>query len=356
MFLSRYIRISHAIVCGLLILILYFVEPMVRTEEYAIGDTMPSSKFKIQPKVPGWNQYIKEHVTSRIVRVPLTPFRAPLITLPTPDKLSDFLIYDPNRLPTVRDQGDCGACWAFAICDILAINALIQTAGGVRSSLSVQYLLGCYKPHGCNGGSPEDAAMWILDNQRSLPLDVKVPYKQSKGGTVMQCPISSGVSIGVRDVFSIVQFIPETGYDEEVLHNNIKRMKQSITVNGPIYAAMTVYDDLFEYDGSRVYEKSEAASIIGGHAISIIGYCDPWVDPREGFTNGYWICRNSWGLNWPTKSYTKGYFTIKMGVNMCGIESRCGFAIAKVSGYIQGGSRLSLRDIQISSINRYLKI
>jgi len=44
----------------------------------------------------------------------------------------------------------------------------------------------------------------------------------------------------------------------------------------------------------------------GNHLVSIIGYDD---------TQGYWICKNSWGTSWGEN----GFFRIKYGE--CGIDS-----------------------------------
>jgi C1A family cysteine protease len=64
--------------------------------------------------------------------------------------------------------------------------------------------------------------------------------------------------------------------------------------------------------------------MLGGHAIEVIGYCEPDTDKRIGFEDmPYWICRNSWSKDWPIGTNDNGYFAIKMGDNMCGVESRC---------------------------------
>jgi len=47
------------------------------------------------------------------------------------------------------------------------------------------------------------------------------------------------------------------------------------------------------------------------HAVVIVGY---GIDAKTSIP--YWKVRNSWG-NWGEQ----GYFRIKRGVNMCGIES-----------------------------------
>ena len=84
------------------------------------------------------------------------------------------------------------------------------------------------------------------------------------------------------------------------------------------------YDDFYNFVEDAPY-VSNFLKFVGGHAITVVGYVEPLVDPRPGYNDGYWICRNSWGTTWPKGSPPHpGYFTIAMGINMCGIESRCG--------------------------------
>lgn len=264
-----------------------------------------------------------------IAKVPLTPFRAPLKMLPMLDATPDFLIYNPDALAPVRNQGDCGSCWAFALCDVLADRIAIRTEGRFKQNLSVQQLLACFEPGGCDGGSPEEASLWASTYDYSFELDRSYPYTQTSGGFVRsQCkyPTSTHVKISPGQVFSIVTFIPETEYDVSILNQNIENMKMELYEGGPLYCAFAVYDDLFSYTGLEPYRKNKNATLIGGHAMEIIGYCLKKVDNRRGYEQGYWICRNSWGSEWPTQSALEGYFTVVMGENMCGIESRCGIA------------------------------
>lgn len=58
-----------------------------------------------------------------------------------------------------------------------------------------------------------------------------------------------------------------------------------------------------------VYQKTDNASYLGGHAVKMIGW---------GEENGtpYWLMVNSWGEQWGDK----GLFKIRRGTNECGIE------------------------------------
>jgi len=303
---------------------------------------------------------LRKHVTMWIVNVPLTPFIAPILFLPPleeGDVLPPFLLYKSEYIAPVRNQGDCGSCFAFAVCDMLSDRIMISSGGLVRQNLSVQQILNCYARDGCDGGSPEDVCFWLGDTQKKLVSSKVMPYRQSKGGDVSaSCPrqITSKHSVGVAydEVYSLVEYIDEYGYDKHVLNNNIENMKMELYIGGPFYCAISVYDDLFTYNGLQPYRKSKNASLIGGHAVTIIGYCEKGQDPRKGYHDtAYWICRNSWGKDWPLQVKDSGHFTIVMGENMCGIESRCGFAEPQLFGQTPKGNPLPIEELRYTSFH-----
>lgn len=269
-----------------------------------------------------------------IVKVPLTPFTAPQAPVRPVRELPQFFVYRADLLTDPRNQGDCGSCWAFMVCDVIS-DRLAILARAPQPPLSVQQLLECFSRKGCDGASPEKTAQWLETGRISLVPDDEYPYKgknptdevcrseeQNRGGYIGYI----GYIARVQRVFSVATFIPEHGYDPVVLHANIVRMKSVLVESGPMYAAMAVYEDLFVYTGEAPYRPSGRGNPIGGHAVEIIGYCDAGEDPRFPST-GYWICKSSWAKDWPTRSADAGIFSIVMGENICGIESRVGYVI-----------------------------
>lgn len=86
-----------------------------------------------------------------------------------------------------------------------------------------------------------------------------------------------------------------------------------------------------DYDGLTIYEPSDEAKRqdpLGLHAIEIVGW---GKDPSSGVS--YWVCRNSWGLQWPKhhkRCAGAGFFYMRMGGNGCKIEEYAAGAIPVV--------------------------
>ena len=265
-------------------------------------------------------------------RTSIRPFILPLKKYDYEKELPRLIKYKNRLLVPVGDQGECGGCWAFSIADTLADRTMVFSAGQFRKRLSAQAILSCIEfPDGCEGGFLDRSCEWLAENEYPVPLESKLPYQQEYGGLIKTSCLNKenllGILIKKGTVKSVTTYIPETEYDPEILKENIKNMKTELARSGPIFCAMTVYMDIYDYDGNYVYTHSPSAAFVGGHAIEIVGYCEKGEDPRENFKDtGYWICRNSWGPEFPKKKsiYGKGYFTIRMGRNECGVESRCG--------------------------------
>ena len=287
-----------------------------------IGETKVVQDIKLQ-RIGHQIIPLRNQTPRWIVGVPLVPFVAPL-DIPPPVEVPSYLLYDIDYLTSPRDQGVCGSCWAFSICDVLSDRLRVQTNGGINAVLSPQELLNCYDRQGCEGSSPEGASLGLERTQFGLG---NTKYRQRKRTQVYEeCKENIFEQVRVRpgSVKSIVHFIEEKNPNPTLLQINIASMRRHLFLHGPIYAAMTVYDDLFIYRGERPYRPNKNAYFVGGHAVEIIGYAEKGTDSREGYDVDYWICKNTWGDKWPTRSLTPGYFTIIAGENICGIESRCG--------------------------------
>lgn len=256
---------------------------------------------------------------------------SPLKDFQKNQKLPDIYIYNPKYFSPVRDQGRCGGCWAFVICSILSDNITTKVVK-FGENLNVQQLLSCYPDvNPCLGEAPEDALIWL--EKTNFKISVDSQYLQS----VSKCvTVDKGITVTKGSVKSLCKNIPResirgppTENEKQLLSSNIYNMKMQLLKNGPFFGSLNIYDNFFNFKGDKIYTKGSGESV-GGHAIEIIGWVDKGVDLREGFENGYWVCKNSWGNGWAPGYDFYGHFAIQMGTNECGIESRSGCAETNV--------------------------
>jgi len=200
----------------------------------------------------------------------------------------------PNYTHAVRDQQQCGSCWAFAASEALSDRLAIFSKGKYNLVLSPQDLVSCdTTDEGCGGGWPTNAANYLQNT--GIPADTCDPYV-SGGGQVPACP--SQCQDGS----------PKTLYKYQSWDYCIgESALMTQLVNGPLPVAFAVYQDFFAYT-SGIY-KATTTALAGYHAVKMLGY---------GVDNGtkYWIVQNSWAATWGEK----GYFRIVKGVDECNIE------------------------------------
>lgn len=75
----------------------------------------------------------------------------------------------------IRDQGNCGSCWAFAATSVMSYYTYNKTMNNYM--FSPQNLVDCssiYGNYGCDGGLPNYAFEYII--KRKIALETKYKY------------------------------------------------------------------------------------------------------------------------------------------------------------------------------------
>ena len=232
----------------------------------------------------------------------------------------------------VRDQSNCGSCWAFGSTEAFNDRYCIKTGDNTTLFSTANTLaccsgLSCGMSQGCNGGQPGSAWKWFVNTGVMSGGDYGdkstcEPYPFPSCAHHVEPPTGM-VACSTLPEYSTPKCVSTCDTGSE-LYTSDKRFKassfyslkrlddvyQDIMKYGTVTATLSVYEDFESYTGG-VY-KHLTGKYLGGHAIKLIGW---GVDQKT--KEAYWLCVNSWNESWGEK----GAFRILRGSNECGIEA-----------------------------------
>ncbi|XP_065221429.1 uncharacterized protein LOC135846327 [Planococcus citri] len=189
-----------------------------------------------------------------------------------------------GKVTSIKDQGQCGSCWAFAVVATVESHVAIKT--GKLEDLSPQHLVDCDREsYGCNGGYLSSAFSYV--RRRGIATEESYPYHAEKNTCQSK---RRGARI--------------TGY--KLVPSNERKIKQIVSTIGPVTVAIDCGNQINQYQ-SGIFAPESGYSR-GGHAVMIVGY------GTESGTD-YWLVKNSWSKSWGMD----GYFKIIRNQNACGI-------------------------------------
>jgi C1A family cysteine protease len=189
-----------------------------------------------------------------------------------------------NVVSSIKNQKDCGDCYAFATAAAVESYTAIKTR--VLLDLSEQQILDCdTQSFGCTAGylsTPLDMAKDI-----GLVTDSSYPYQDIQ----QTCQSLNGPKYSISGHTWLDP-------DEDVIADAVYN-------NGPVPFIMISPKSLQHYKKgifSMTTDECAAESDGKNHIPVIVGY-----------SSDYWIIKNSWGPEWGEK----GYFRLKKGINAC---------------------------------------
>jgi cathepsin B len=228
-----------------------------------------------------------------------------------------------DAIKQIRDQSDCGSCWAVAAVEAMSDRICIHSNQTKQIYVSAEDLTACCDScgYGCSGGYiPETFEYWqetgivtgglYQSNQGCQDYSLEPCEHHVDSGTRPQC---SSLNLDTPECTRVcydtsLDYAKSKTFGQDVnTFYNEKQIQLEISTNGPVEAGFTVYDDFPTYK-SGVYQTT-SRTVLGGHAVKILGW---------GVEDGtkYWLIANSWNYDWGDA----GYFKILRGSNHCGIE------------------------------------
>jgi len=208
-----------------------------------------------------------------------------------------MLEWEPIKAPTtfdwrqnggvtgVKNQGQCGSCWAFSATENIESVYHIQGKHPIPT-LGPQQMVDCDKvSHGCAGGWPY-AAMQEVAKQGGQDTESTYPYTARNGA----CHFSAA---GVGAKISGYKAVP--------------RNEQSIQEALATTAPFSICVDASNWSSYRsgVMRSTQCGKRID-HCVQLVGY-------NAGANPPYWIVRNSWGSGWGQS----GYIWLEMFKDTC---------------------------------------
>lgn len=204
---------------------------------------------------------------------------------------------------SIRNQGQCGSCWAFSG------TSTLESAVAIKYSklydLSEQQSVSCaglkYGNLGCNGGYY--SGLWdYAKTNGGICLESSYPYTSGTAGQTGNCQTTCSPVGGTK----IVSYVDVTPYSDSALMTGL-------TVE-PVSIAIQADSKSFQLYSGGVYTDLAGCGNNLNHAVVLVGY---------GTSNqqDYYILRNSWG-NWGEAGYMRIGRGGQYGKNgMCGLLS-----------------------------------
>jgi len=198
----------------------------------------------------------------------------------------------------VKNQGQCGSCWAFSVTEnvesvwIIATNASASTV-----DLSAQQVVDCDRDDGgCDGGDTPTAYQYII-KAGGMESEKDYPY-HARDGT---CKFNKQKVVAKISSF---KYATQNSDEDQMQQNLVSWAPLSICVDASTWQF---------YDGGVISSNDCGTDL--DHCTQMIGYAND--------KGKYWIVRNSWGTDWGVD----GYIYLAMGGDTCGCADEATTAV-----------------------------
>jgi len=206
-----------------------------------------------------------------------------------------------GKITAVKDQGQCGSCWAFSVTENIESVWMIAKSltAAQMEPLAPQQIVDCDNSDGgCNGGDPPTAYEYVISAGGMEP-EKDYPYRAEDE----TCRFKKA------DVYATI-----SGWKYATKTKNEAEMKEAVATVSPL--SICVDAEPWQSYSSGIMTARQCGNSLD-HCVQIQGYDTSASTP-------YWLVRNSWGADWGEK----GYIRLAYGTNTCGLADEATTATA----------------------------
>ncbi|CAD5232419.1 unnamed protein product [Bursaphelenchus xylophilus] len=218
---------------------------------------------------------------------PATPIRSKRSVSP-----ASFDWRSKNGVTPVKDQKQCGCCYAFAAVGAIESQYKIKNKKDIdlseQQAISCTYEQSAYDNNGgCDGGSSPGVLRYAIDKG----LTTEANWKYTSGDN-LQVPSCQSKPVAFK--ISKQQQLPQDNEDNTA---------KVVATVGPVVTYVDA-DQMMDYKSGILDAPKPSGGWQINHGVLIVGY---------GSANGvdYWVIKNSWGTGWGES----GFVRIRRGKN-----------------------------------------
>jgi C1A family cysteine protease len=219
-----------------------------------------------------------------------------VITLPQRILATDIDWRSKNKVTPIKDQGQCGSCWAFSAVGSTESCYAVENNVDATVQASEQQLVDCGGAEGnmgCNGGLMDYAFQFIIDN-KGICTESGYPYTARDGTCQKTCTKTLTIS-GFTDVPA----------------NDATQLLAAVQTRPISIAVDAGGSDWQFYSGGVLNDQGCGTSL--DHGVLAVGHITSGSTP-------YWIVKNSWGTSWGAQGYIYIADQGGKGAGICGIN------------------------------------
>lgn len=212
----------------------------------------------------------------------------------------------------IKDQGDCGSCWAYSATEGIEAGVYMQT--GEKIKLSNQQIISCdNSDDGCDGGDLPTAFQYVKKNG-GIDTQSDYPDTSAKKGKDGKCNKNAKKVVKVTDYEYAVP--PCTG--GACKNQKESDMMAALNSFGPLSVCVNA-NDWDDYSHGVYTAKCNGKYNQLDHCVQLVGYDTTASTP-------FWKVRNSWAADWGES----GFIRLPMGENACGIADEAMYVKAEL--------------------------